>query len=88
MAITDFTRMDRRDIEALAARAIIDAVGGEDVVATYHAITVQREPISTVAERLGLSREAVYKRVRKVEEYLQTLRDRGLLPSAASPTPV
>lgn len=80
MAITDFSQMDRRELEALATRAIIDAAGGESAVLTYHAVTAERTPIENVAVSMGISRQATYKRVRRVEEYLQSLRDRGLLP--------
>ena len=83
MAITDFSHMDRQDLEALAARAIIDAAGGENAVLTYHAVTAEREWIESVAVSMGISRQATYKRVRRVEEYLQSLRDRGLIPSMA-----
>lgn len=84
----NLSSLSREKLEALALRAIIDAAGGDQSLDLYHSVTSNRENIYEIANRAGLHRSNVYRRVNRVEEYLQSLRDRGLLPSTAAHTPM
>ncbi len=74
----DFKIMSRVELEALAQRAIIDAVGREPFRA-YTAVVQGHESVAQVAIDLGVSRRTIYNWLRRVHEYLRQIRQ--LVPS-------
>lgn len=77
--------LDHDALAALATRAIIDAVGGVDVLTAYHELHAGR-PGDDVANQLGVDRATVYRWSGRVGRYLATLRRDGLLPATPPQT--